>query len=134
MTLTARICVPVQTPALWITASMCPGLVHLAGDAASLLDAGQVPDDCGGTAGRQIARLGEPGPAARVDHHLVTLAEQIHGSCPSEAVGQAGDEDASHAFRCYGGGQRLRRGPDRWPSAGLPRLPGRVPSESGPGA
>jgi hypothetical protein len=40
---------------------MCPGLVHLAGDAASLLDAGQVPDDCGGTAGHQIARLGEPG-------------------------------------------------------------------------
>ena len=73
-----------------------PEAVHLAGDAARLLEVGQVPDDGRSASVQEVADGCEPVAVASVDDDLVPLVEQRLRGRPSETVRGAGDEDACH--------------------------------------
>jgi hypothetical protein len=74
-----------------------PEAVHLVGDAACLLEVGQVPDDGRGALVLEVAHGREPVLIPSVDDDLVPLFEQRLRGRPSETVCRAGDEDACRA-------------------------------------
>jgi hypothetical protein len=80
--------------------------VHLVGDAAGLLEVGQVPDDGRSPPVQEVAHGREPVAVAGVDDDLVPVVEQRVGGRPSETVCGAGDEDACHEISVSEAGGR----------------------------
>ncbi len=70
--------------------------VHLLGHLARLPGIGQVADDPGRAAVEQVPQGGQPLGAARVDDHVVPVAEQRRGGRPAQPVSGSGDDDACH--------------------------------------
>jgi hypothetical protein len=71
-----------------------PEAVHLVGDAACLLQVGQIPDHGYSAPIHGVAHGREPVPVASVDHNPVPVIKQRLRSRPSETVCGTGDEDA----------------------------------------
>jgi hypothetical protein len=91
-TLTGKTSWPEKTPALWITASIRPSPIHLVGDAARLLEVGQVSGDRGGPAVQQISDRREPLLVTSVDDDVMAMLEQRPCGIPSEPIRRTGDE------------------------------------------
>jgi hypothetical protein len=101
-----------------------PEAVHLAGDAACLLDVGQIPDDGRGATVQEVAHGREAFRAASVDDDLMAVVQECLRGRQSEAVRGAGDEDACHELAgCFAAWCGQDRTPARVSRLGADELP-----------
>jgi hypothetical protein len=73
-----------------------PQCVHLVGDAASLLELSEVPDDDVGASSQQILHCLEAMLGPHVDDDPMPFADERLRRRSAEPVGRTGHEDAAH--------------------------------------